>query len=145
MKLGIKTTDGFPLAAFFFEAKSLRLDLGKLVREGKVEPVSTSGARATVVLAEGELTAYLQKQLLALSDLRMELRAGKATLHGTARLLGQKVALSIAGKFTPQEGELRFVPTDFFVANLQVPRFCSRLRKRSEFTIPLGKLPCRWC
>jgi len=136
------TTDGFPLAAFFFEAQRLQLDLGTLVRQGKVELSSTYKARATAVLSEAGLTEYLQKNLKPLSNVRMELRGGKATLHGTALLLGQQVKLSIGGKFEPVEGELRFVPTDFFVANIGVPRFLlTALSREVEFTIPLGKLP----
>lgn len=139
---GLVTKDGFPISAFFFEAKLLELNLGMLVRQGKVELLSTHEAKATAVISEGDLTSYLQKSLQPLTNVRMELRAGKATLHGVATLLGQKVKLSIAGKFTPQAGELRFLPTDFFVAELKLPRFLlTSLAKEVEFTIPLGKLP----
>lgn len=138
----LATKDGFPLDAFFFEAKLIRIQLGTLIREGKVELLSSHGAQATVVLAQDSLSAYLQKSPQPLQDLRMELAGGKATLHGTAILLGQKVKLSIAGKFTPFKGELRFMPTDFYVANFEVPRFLLKaLGKEVEFTIPLGNLP----
>jgi hypothetical protein len=140
---GLETKDGFPMAAFFFEARQLTVDLGKLIRQGKVELLSTHDAKATVVLAEKELTGYLQKHLdKSLENVRMELRSGKATVYATATLLGQKVRLTIAGKFAPHEGQLRFLPTDFSVAQVQIPRFLlTGLARQVEFIVPLGKLP----
>lgn len=138
---GLRTKDGFPISALFFEAKLLQLDWAELWK-GKVEVISSHGARATCVLAEGELSAYLQKQIEVLKDVRIQLAAGKATLFGTAELLGRDVKLSIAGDFSPKEGDLQFTPTDFFVADFKLPRFLlNNLSKQVNFIIPLGKLP----
>jgi hypothetical protein len=138
---GLRTKDAFPISAFFFEAELLQLDLARL-RQGKVKILSSRRARATAILSEGELTGYLQKRVKPLTAVRMELREGKATVHGQTRLLGQKVKLSIAGEFSPSKGELRFKPTDFFVADFKLPRFLlDNIGDEVEFTIPLVELP----
>lgn len=112
-----------PVDSFVLDAYDLALDPAKLWRKGELLFRRHGVLRATLRLTESDLNQYLWNTTDREKAFRLILGPGSATAEGSVKLLGQKVPLRLKGRFRVEPPlTLRFLPTQFYLGKVQVPR-----------------------
>jgi hypothetical protein len=112
-----------PVDSFVLDAYAVALDPGRLWRKGEIVVRRHGPLRATLRLTEGDLNRYLWATADKDKAFRLILGRGTASAEGSLALLGQRIPLRLKGRFVIEPPvTLRFVPEEFFLAQLPVPR-----------------------
>lgn len=112
-----------PVNSFLLDAYDLRLDAPRLWRTGVLRVLRHGRLTATLRLTEADLNQYLWATADRERAFRLTLGRGFAQADGTLKVLGQPVPLRLKGRFVIDEpATLRFVPDEFFLAKMSVPR-----------------------
>lgn len=112
-----------PVSAFVLDAHDLAMDPGKLWRRGGISLRRHGPLRATLRLTEADLNRYLWATADQERLFRLTLGRGTAAAEGSLSLLGQRIPLRLKGRFLVEPPlTLRYVPEEFFLAQVQVPR-----------------------
>lgn len=135
-----------PVDSFLLDVYDLALDPGKLWRRGEIVLRRHGSLRATLRLTEADLNQYLWATVDKEKAFRLTLGADTATAEGSLTLLGQRVPLRLKGRFRVEPPvTLRYVPEEFFLAQVPVPRAFLESVVAKAFTvrIRLEDLPVR--
>lgn len=112
-----------PVNSFLVDAYDLSLDPGRLWRRGEIVLRRHGPVRATLRLTEADLNRYLWATADKERAFRLVLGPGSASAEGTLTVLGQRLPLRVGGRLRVEPpATLRFVPEEFYLAKLRVPR-----------------------
>lgn len=116
------TMGGLRVQRLFVDVRHADLDVGAMLRGERVELRRVRKGDATVILAEGDLNAYLHSRDGILRALAVKLRPGVATVAGHVNVLGLKVDIALDGRFVVEGGtRLRYVVDRLRVGNAVIP------------------------
>lgn len=112
-----------PVDSFLLDAYDVQLDPKRLWRKGEIVVQRHGPLQATLRLTEANVNEYLWTTVDKDRTFRLTLGEGTATAEGSLPLLGQRVPLRLKGRFRLEPPlTLRYVPEQFFLASLPVPR-----------------------
>ncbi len=137
------TIDGLRVQRLFLDARHADIDMGAVLRGGKLDLRRIGRGDVTVILAEGDLNDYFHSRDGMLRLLTVRLRPGVATVSGSANLLGVRVDITLDGRFAV-EGDTRlvYVVDRFRVGNTVVPEVVKNgLLKSADLSVDVSGLP----
>ncbi|HHW13376.1 MAG TPA: DUF2993 domain-containing protein [Firmicutes bacterium] len=135
-----------PVNSFLVDAYDLRLDPGRLRRQGEIVLRRHGPVQATLRLTEADLNRYLWATVDKEKAFRLVLGSGTAAAEGSLAVLGQRLPLRIEGRLRVEPpATLRFVPQEFHLAKMRVPRaFLENVVAQVlAVRLPLEDLPLR--
>ncbi len=137
------TIGGLRVQRLFLDARQVNLDVGAVLRGGKVGLRRIGKGDVTVILAEEDLSSYLRSKDGLMKALSVRLRPGVAAVAGAVSLLGVKVDLVLEGTFAIEGGtRLRYAVDRFKVGNMVVPKVVKdEIMRRVDLSVDVSGLP----
>lgn len=128
-----------PVSAFYVDGNFLRVDLRKLLgqrREFRVERAES--LKATLMLTERDLNQYIWRTADPDRNFKVGFSQEAASFTGQVRVLGVRFNVNLSGRFAlVGPTTLRFVPDEFYLAKMKLPRWVLDTFVAKAFTIPL--------
>lgn len=137
------TVGGLRVQRLFLDARHADIDMGAVLRGGRLGLGRVRRSDVTVILTEDDLNAYLRSRDGILKAFGIHLRPGVATVTGRVNTLGIKLDITLDGRFVVDGGtRLRYVVDRFKVGGAVVPEVIKEeLMKRVDLSVDVAGLP----
>jgi uncharacterized protein YpmS len=128
-----------PVSALVIDGNYLSVDLQRLLgakREFRIRRAES--LKATLMLTERDLNQYLWKAVDPERSFNVSFAHDKASFAGKVRVLGVPFTVNLGGRFAlVGPTTLRFVPDEFYLAQMKLPKWVLENFVAKAFTIPL--------
>lgn len=134
---------GLAVSEYSFVAQEVDVNMRSLLGKRKLEFKKQGNMEVQVVVAEGELSAYLWENIPELKGWRVQINQGSVTVVGQAPILSATVDVRLQGKFVPLGADkLAFIPERLELQNIALPPgIVDAVLQGAQFYIDLAAAP----